>query len=191
LKKILKYFYFFVYQKYFEFKFIKIFKEYNEIYIFDIDNTIADTWPSFLLGYSSLNERLSGLAIFYNMRNFILKLKKQNKKIIYLTARPYKTYNLTFSWLKSNGLIENKKDLILVSEPAEKVSLLKKLERENNIVHYYDDMSYNHENGEVKYYINEIDKIKKLKNIKYNSWQIIKYIILGEYNDTKNNKIKL
>ena len=150
---------------YFSLKFILLInKEAEKIYIFDIDNTIANTWPSFLQSYSTLEERLLSLAVFHKMREHILDISSKGNKVIFLTARPYNTYSLTFTWLKNLGLIKNKDDLFLVSKPLEKIDLLKKINKE---VYFYDDMTYNHEKGEMKYYENEIRLLGQLSYVKY------------------------
>lgn len=161
---------------YFSLKFILLInKEAEKIYVFDIDNTIANTWPSFLQGYSTMEERLLSLAVFYKMREYILDISSQGSKVVFLTARPYSTYNLTFLWLNSLGLIKNKNDLFLVLKPLEKIDLLKKIHKE---VNFYDDMTYNHEKGDMKYYENEIRLLKQLSHIKYYGLNEINKIIL-------------
>ena len=100
LKRIGHYMYSKANKLYFSLKFILLVnKEAEKIYIFDIDNTIANTWPSFLQSYETLEERLSSLAVFHKMREHILDI---SSKVIFLTARPY---NLTFTWLKNLELI--------------------------------------------------------------------------------------
>lgn len=165
MKRLVHYFYRFYFKIYFTNKFKKKIKNSeNKVYIFDIDNTIANTWPSFLQSYYTLEERLLSLAVFYKMREYILDISSKGNKVIFLTARPYKTYSLTFTWLKNLGLIENKNDLFLVSSPLEKIDLLKKI---NKKVYFYDDMTYNHEKGEMKYYENEIRLLGQLSYVKY------------------------
>ena len=43
-------------------------------------------------------------------------------------------------------------------------------------VHYFDDLSYNHENGLVLYYDKVIDKLSKYHNLKYYDYSKIKTI---------------
>lgn len=134
----------------------------KKIYIFDIDNTLADTWISFTYRYTSEFERYSSLAVFYKMRNYILSLN--NCRVIFLSARPFKVYKITYHWLKSIGVINNVMSLILVDKPNDKIKLLKNIKKK---VIFFDDMSYNHEYGEIKYYTNEIYELYKLPNIEY------------------------
>jgi len=180
LKRIIYFLYSKFYKIYFTRKFKKqLTKVSSEIYIFDIDNTIANTWPSFLQEYETLEDRLSSLAIFYNMRNYIIELKNNGQDILFLTARPYSSYNLTFQWLESIGLIKDEDCLFLVSKPNEKIQLLKSIK--NKKIFFYDDMTYNHEKGEIKYYEKEIKKVNSLAHIKHFDVEKINKIIEGKH----------
>ena len=49
----------------------------KRIFLFDIDNTIADSWHSLTLNiWANENERLKGLAIFLRMRKLVTILQK-------------------------------------------------------------------------------------------------------------------
>jgi len=148
------------------------------IYIFDIDNTLADTWPSFnIYRVKTTRKRLLSLAIFINMRNLILKVMNStgSRKVIFLTARSYLSYLLTYYWLKTNAISVELFDIIIVNTPDEKVQLIQQLSKQKMVV-YFDDLSYNHENNEVKFYEQEINEFKKLK-IKYYD-----YIWINKFN---------
>ena len=51
--------------------------------------------------------------------------------------------------------------LFLVPTAEDKLPYLKKALHQTNKITYYDDLSYNHENGQVKFYNSLIDYIKK------------------------------
>ena len=57
-------------------------------------------------------------------------------------------------------------NLILVPNANDKFYFINKLRENLYCVEFYDDLSYNHENGEIKFYDDLIDKINKL-GIKY------------------------
>ena len=105
------------------------------------------------------------------MKKFISSIDKRNSVVIILTAREYWHYSLTKRWIKLNELDVD--GLIVVSRPNEKVLLLNKVVAE---CEYYDDMSYNHENHNIKFYIDEIDNIKEMSNISYHDYDAIKAI---------------
>jgi len=152
------------------------------VYVFDIDNTIAHTWPSFLDNYKSERDRYLKLSIFVNMRRLVMKVynKRRTRKVIFLTARNYLQYFTTYKWLKSNSFPLSFFDLILTHNAQEKVKLLKRFgEKGYNIV-FVDDMTYNHETGEMKYYTNSIKELRESKvhyfgNISINKFNNSKY----------------
>ena len=136
----------------------------KDIIIFDIDNTVADTWPSFLKKKISEHERLSNLKAFKNIVNLILNYDSEGKKIIFMSARNYKFYNITKIWIKKN--CTKAFDLILVSNVSEKLKFLKIFK--NKKITLYDDLSYSHEKKRgVLFYEDIIKELKKLNYITY------------------------
>ena len=62
--------------------------------------------------------------------------------------------------------------LFLVPRAEDKLPYLNKALEYATRITYYDDLSYNHENGEVKFYSNVITELKKLR-ITYIGYQEI------------------
>jgi hypothetical protein len=157
--------------KYFEKKFFNFFKKIkdDDIYVFDLDNTIANTWVSYLQKYNNHRDRLKSLSIFLGMKNHINAIK--SGKIIILTAREYWYSCVTKEWLDECGI--NYDLLIIVPKPINKKNLLSSISTE---CIYYDDMSYNQEKGKIKFYEEEIKALSKMKNIKYVDYKEIKEI---------------
>ncbi|WP_439506868.1 hypothetical protein [Sediminibacterium sp.] len=138
--------------------------------VIDIDNTIADTWKVLykLKGYKSyeLIPTLNG-----TIRE--IKDKYDGMPKIFLSNRNIFTYSATSNWLLKHKLIDEGKDLlILTSFPEQKLYYLNKLVRNNSEVFYYDDLSYNHENGKVEFYDHIITKVKKI-DLKYFDYSYI------------------
>lgn len=154
------------------------YKNYDSVCIFDIDNTIANTWPSFNKVYKNTNERLLSLEVFSPMIEKVHHYYKTGHQVLFLTARSYRSFYITKKWLKKHGIY--KSNLIIVNNPMEKIELIKSL---NKSIIYYDDMSYNHENGEVKFYDECIREIDKMKNIKYYGYKEIRQMQEGKLND--------
>lgn len=173
LKAVIKKILFSFYYKYFKYKFFSAIQNIGtkKLYIFDLDNTIANTWISYNQSYSSHKSRLDSLSIFIGMKKFISNIDKNNSIVIILTAREYWYYSLTKKWIESNEL--NINELIVVSKPYEKILLLKEVMIN---CEYYDDMSYNHENNHIIFYENEIKAIKSFSNISYYNYDDIKKI---------------
>lgn len=154
-------------------------RKYTRVFIFDIDNTIADTWYSYKLTfYRSNQHRLLSLPIFIKMRRLISILyKNPNTKVFFLTARSLYDYQTTFQWLKSQGFPLKFSDLFIVNSPKFKIKILSALKNQKLNVYYIDDLSYNHEKGTIKFYNSEIKDITKLvsaeKHIKYFGYDAI------------------
>lgn len=130
--------------------------EHKDIYVFDLDNTLADTYPY-------INSTINHLEIPAH-KGMIEVLKDKiadNQLCIILSARNYKMISLTKKWLKIN--LGSKKDipLFLVPRAEDKLPYLMFADKKFENVFYYDDLSYNHENGEIKLYQKVIESIEK------------------------------
>lgn len=133
----------------------------KKIYLFDIDNTLADTWPSLRdYVYRNENHRYESLSIFRGMRNFIINKIADNEKVIFISARSYLNYLSTLKWLRSNGLPAD--SVILVERPIDKLDYIRELLSRNIEVVYVDDLSHSHEFGEMKLYDNLIMSLRDL-----------------------------
>ena len=154
----------------------------KKIYLFDIDNTLADTYHSFNYNYKSRRVRLSSLAVFLNMRQLIISLKKNKEnKIIFLTARRFYDLWITKSWLKSIGIKTDYFDIIIVDNPEEKYFLIKKILKKYKInISYIDDLSHNHENNNMQIY----SIVKKVNNVP------IKYFGYDQIHMINNNDLQ-
>lgn len=152
-----------------------------KIVFIDIDNTIADTWPTLKSKeFKGEKDRHKKLKPFDGMRDYINSHYKNNShKIIYLTARYFNLIPITKTWLAKNNFLIKDAKLLLVSKPKLKLYFLKKAVEMKYKTIYIDDLSYNHENGEVKFYnavLSEVsdmnidyigyDEIKKINNVK-------------------------
>lgn len=148
-------------------------RKYNRVFIFDIDNTIADTWYSYNENHFKSNKhRLESLPIFIKMRRLISILyKNPNTLVLYLTARSLNNYQTTYHWLKSQEIPLKYSDLFIVNSPKFKIKILSTLIQQKLNVYYIDDLSYNQENGDIKFYDSDIYAIKEIvslnKHIKY------------------------
>lgn len=144
----------------------------KHLYLFDIDNTIGDTYPTLTNNYSSEKERLLAIPVFARMKNLLmLLLKSRGRKVIFITSRSYLSWQTTHKWLVKNGLNVNLSDIIIVSSPAQKIRFIPKILPHNGRVTFIDDLSWNHEKGDVKFYSSEIELISglPLRYIGYNT----------------------
>tara|TARA_Y200000002_G_scaffold380437_1_gene391908 strand:+ start:410 stop:928 length:519 start_codon:yes stop_codon:yes gene_type:complete len=155
----------------------------NNIYVFDIDNTVCDTWrslPRLKVENSNFIEdekkRIGNLKIFKGMQEHIQKIYKSNNNlVIYLSLRPIFLWLSTKKYLKKYNILDSLSNLILVHKIDDKftaINLLNKFTKAKII--FYDDLSYNHEYGNVLYYDKLINKLKKLDIIYFDYHQILK-----------------
>jgi len=142
----------------------------NDLVIFDLDNTIADTFP--YLQNTNLGEVYSKVPIHSGMTNILEACLRARKHVIIVSARSFKYHAITRSWINRNLSKIQEIPFFLVPFADDKLPYLDKaLEHTNNIT-YYDDLSYNHENGEVKFHENLLTQVKKLP-INYIGYNVI------------------
>jgi hypothetical protein len=132
-------------------------KKDSTIHIYDIDNTLTDTWK-FL--NSSNKYILRELDFSNGMKKLINDLYSSNQ-VLFFTVRPLSKWNDTRIWLSLNLSKFKWFHLFLFSTPSHKIDFVLKLNDLGYKIILTDDLSYNHENGDVKFYIDEILRIKK------------------------------
>ena len=133
------------------------------IWICDIDNTIADTWRFFYVENGKPKaEKYLLLPILKGMSQQVFDQQHTNK-IVFLTAREFRRFFLTRRWLRQNGFIVRWHNVILVSRMRDKLPLLAAVaKRFPNQITYFDDLSFNHQNGDIKFYDDVINGLQKL-----------------------------
>ena len=160
-----------------------LFSKKNKIYVFDIDNTVCDTWKSLPRLSSKKSDyitdekiRVSNLQIFRGMQKHIKSIYKNNDNyVMYLSLRPIFLWISTMNYLKRHNILDSLSNLVLVNQIDDKftvINLLSKLTRAKII--FYDDLSYNHEYGKVLYYDTLIKKLEKLDIAYYGYDEILK-----------------
>jgi hypothetical protein len=151
-------------------------KNIKPLLIIDIDNTIADTWPSFKQKWISEDFRMINLQPIQPVIDFLKKnFPEISYQWIFLTSRSYNLRITTIKWLKNQNLPANNSNVVLVQNPNEKLFLINKYAKKRTI--YFDDLTYNHENGEIKYYSNVIKECILLNNVQYYGYKQIINII--------------
>lgn len=140
----------------------------RHLYFIDIDNTLADTWPTLKQGYyRNERERLNSLPIFAGMRRYILDLKRDKEnKVLFITARNITAHQVTLNWLRGNGIETSAEDVVVVSSAKQKIRFIAAAKEKKINITYIDDLSYNHENGEMKMYKEVISAINSM-NVPY------------------------
>ncbi|MEI2760339.1 MAG: hypothetical protein V9G42_12995 [Bacteroidia bacterium] len=140
-----------------------LFAKNKYLYFIDIDNTLADTYPSLSKAHRSEKDRLLNLKPHTKIINILINsYAPSNRKLVFITARSYKQYFTTIKWLNNNGLKADIFNTIMVKHPKDKINLIQKYYLEYKTI-VIDDLSYNHEHGCIRFYENEISQLKKLK----------------------------
>ncbi len=151
-------------------------KTHKPLLIIDLDNTIADTWPSLNQKWISEDFRILNLEPIKPVIDFLKKnFPSISYEWIFLTSRTYNLRISTIKWLKNQNLPANNSNVVLVQNPLEKIVLIKKYVKKRTI--YFDDLTYNHENGEIKYYSTVIEECMLLNNVQYYGYKQIIDII--------------
>ena len=74
----------------------------DTLVVFDIDNTVADTWPTLVDNHQSSWNRLSSLKAFEGVVNLIRDFSISGEKVIFISARDNRFHFLTRKWLVKN-----------------------------------------------------------------------------------------
>lgn len=141
------------------------------IHIYDIDNTLVDTWK-----YLNSNDKhiLRRLEFHPEMKKLINNLYLNNT-VLFFSVRPLKNWNDTRIWLSSNLFKFKWFHLFLFSSPRHKVDFVLRLSSLGFKIVFTDDLSYNHENGDVKFYTEEIIRVNN-STVSYVSYDEINKI---------------
>ena len=147
----------------------------KNIVIVDLDNTIADTWVLRNKGYSE-KYIYQNVKLINETISFIRESFSNTKNDVYiLTARNYRYYYTTNTWLLSHSIHY---PLYMVPNPEHKLKFIGKNTCQKIV--WIDDLSYNHENGDVKFYNSVIDQLKYSKNITYLDYNFIQELKNGK-----------
>tara|TARA_B100001063_G_C16758058_1_gene554289 strand:- start:1389 stop:1916 length:528 start_codon:yes stop_codon:yes gene_type:complete len=142
--------------------FLRGIKDSKNIYVYDIDNTIAKTHE--FPGYNGILDKKNVLQLDYHkkIRSKIISNYEKKDVVFFFSVRPLYLWKKTFFWLKNIGIDLKLTELFFFQSPKHKVDLIKYLCDKGYKIVFYDDMSYNHENNKVLFYQNEIDILKKM-----------------------------
>lgn len=130
-------------------------------YIFDIDNTLCDTWPSLNLRRKNLffrfiNEclRISFLPSYKAMFDCVRRRQaRENCNVFFLSARHKSLWIPTYIYLMRKIGLFNPNHLILVPNAHKKIKKIDNFIMMNkNKLIVVDDLSYNTEFGKTLYY---------------------------------------
>jgi len=138
----------------------------KKIVFLDIDNTIADTWPSLsnkAPSYPSDNTRLAGLKPLWGSLHFIDGEFPSEFMRVYLTHRPYRSILVTLKWLRKYARLRPGDFVFFVQHPVEKLQFFQSVANSGQFsdIVIMDDLSHSHERGQVLFYEDILTAIAK------------------------------
>jgi hypothetical protein len=139
------------------------------VLVLDIDNTLADTWPSLLPGVDP-KDRLARLEPLPGMHAATVG-RADDRPVVYLSHRFLWQAPVTWTWLRRQGYPVRMHSLMLVPTAADKLKPLGSLAALGP-VEYWDDLSFGHEHGEVQFYQELIDQVRAMP-IAFHDFQAI------------------
>jgi hypothetical protein len=147
-------------------------KNSKKILVLDIDNTLTYTWE-----YLHLLSKNNLLFLELPLKNGTIKFVKSYSDDfrLFLTARSWEYDKLTKQYLAKNNLLNPSNSSVICMKPKHKVLLIRILTFLRYQIAYVDDLSYNHENGFIKFYSKEIEDLNKL-NIDYFNYNFLNFI---------------
>jgi hypothetical protein len=145
-------------------------KHPGEIVVLDIDNTLADAWPSFLGPTTTERARLSGLAPLPGMK---AAAYHGDRPVIFLSHRAWWHWDVTALWIRAQAMAG---PVVLVSDPGDKLAHLRHLVAHGGAVTYWDDLSHGTERGETELYGDVIEAVQTL-GLDYHGYDEIEAIV--------------
>jgi hypothetical protein len=144
----------------------------DKLYVVDLDNTVYNTWPSLVcrprgvfFKISLFHELVRVLRIpTFGKMLFLLRRRVSNKNIVFLSARHFYHYPLTFLRLMCDLRATTFK-LILVDSVNDKTPIIAQFSSQFRHVVVIDDFSYGHELGTVLTY-SDVLKDLRFSNVK-------------------------
>lgn len=140
------------------------------IVVLDIDNTLADAWPTFAQGHPNERARMRAMVSLPGMK---AAAYDGDRPVLFLSYRDWWHWPLTRAWLRAQGMTGT---LVLVSSPAQKLRHLRHLASGPGPVVYWDDLSHGTEQGATELYQDVIDAVRALA-LEYHGYDEIEAVI--------------
>ena len=128
----------------------------------DIDNTLADAWPSFLGSWANEGDRLASLPVLHAVKAAAHDAPiASGHQPVFISHRNLWHWPVTYRWLRRNGFAATRSNVVLVAAPSHKLEHLRRCSEGRDVV-YWDDLSHGHESGTVGYYDEVIAAVRDL-----------------------------
>jgi hypothetical protein len=148
----------------------------RRVTVIDIDNTLADAWPSYLVEWSSHRDRLRSLTVLPGMRVAAHDAAlARGDLVVFLSHRNWWEWGLTRRWLLENGFAVGVANLVLVASPADKIDHLRTMVSGGPVL-LWDDLTHAQESGEPQHYVEVVDEVRAL-GLEYHGYDEIEAIV--------------
>lgn len=147
----------------------------RDLVVLDVDNTLADTWPSLVGDPEPHHRRLARLAPLPAIKAVAHdEPLAAGAAVVFLTHRPLWCRGVTRRWLRRHGYDARRRNVVLVARPASKVPLIAQLARDRRRTVVWDDLTWNHEHGEVRRYDDVADAFARLGVVHHGAGDIVR-----------------
>jgi len=138
--------------------------KYKSLIVCDLDNTLMDTGNYLKSTHCVFLKKLKLFPPFYKNIIKVVQSIRKDSDLTFISHRNIFLYPISLIQIKLMGFFKFK--LIHVDSVPKKTEYLKKYIMEYEDIHYFDDLSYNHENKVILFYDDVINDLNRL-NIKY------------------------
>jgi len=151
----------------------------DRLVVLDVDNTLADTWPTLTRTWPAERARLDAIHALPNIKAVAHDAAvERGATVLFVSRRSWRRWGQTVRWLRRNGFAATRANVVLVAHPADKLALLRRCARAAAVT-YWDDLSHGHELGEVVFYDDVIAAVRSMP-LGYRGWDDIRAVVEGQ-----------
>ena len=152
------------------------------IVVLDVDNTLADSWPTFARTWPGERARLDAIEPLRSVKAVAHDAAvERGDAVLFLTHRGWRHWEQTVRWLRRHGFAASPLNVVLVARPADKIGHLRRLARAGPVT-YWDDLSHSHELGEPVLHAEVIAAVGRL-DVDHVGWATISALAKGSTDD--------
>ncbi len=168
------------------FRWTVLFSGKKKIVFLDIDNTLADTWPTLVPGksYPSERVRLQGLLPLSGSVAYVEKHFQPEFHRVFLSHRSFLSFQITKTWLRQQGLMRPGDQLFLVTKVSDKEWFFKYAASARGFsdVVVMDELSFGHELGKGPSFYEQV-----ISRIQSAPIQYLDYDFIQKLNDLEES----
>src|SRR4051794_8232624 len=141
--------------------------------VLDIDNTLADSWPTYTRSWPDEGARLDAIEPLPGVKAVAHDAAvARGDTILFLSHRSWRRWRQTYRWLRRHGFAATRLNVVLVAAPRDKVGYLRRCTAVCEVA-YWDDLSHSHEHGEALFHDDLIEAVRALP-LEYRGWDEIR-----------------